>query len=81
MDKPRPDFTLNRLRQILGVQAVEDDPNALTVPEMAEELGIDKSQLYPKIRAALEAGELIEVMVLRPNSLGHVYRRKGYKPA
>jgi hypothetical protein len=81
MDKPKPNFTLNRLREILGVQEVEDDPNALTVPEMAEELGIDKSQLYPRIRAALEAGELIEVMVLRPNSLGHVFKRKGYKPA
>ena len=80
-DKPTPDFTLNQLREILGVDEVEDDPDALTVPEMAEELGIDKSQLYPKIRAALEAGTLIEVAVKRPNSLGHIYTRKGYKPA
>jgi hypothetical protein len=80
-DKPTPGFTLNQLREILGVPEVEDDPDALTVPEMAEELGMDKSQLYPKIRAALEAGTLIEVTVLRPNSLGHVFKRKGYKPA
>ena len=80
-DKPTPGFTLNHLREILGVEEVEDDPDALTVPEMAEELGIDKSQLYPRIRSALEAGTLVEVTVLRPNSLGHVYTRKGYKPA
>ena len=80
-DKPSPDFTLNQLREILGVEEVEDDPDALTVPEMAEELGIDKSQLYPRIRKALEEGTLIEVAVERPNSLGHIYTRKGYKPA
>jgi hypothetical protein len=80
-DKPTPDFTLNQLRDILGVDEVEDDPDALTVPEMADKLGVDKSQLYPRIRVALEAGTLIEVTVLRPNSLGHVYTRKGYKPA
>ena len=81
MDKPTPGFTLNQLRDILGVDEVEDDPDALTVPEMAEQLGVDKSQLYPKIRKALEEGTLVEVTVRRSNSLGHVYSRKGYKPA
>ena len=80
-DKPTPDFTLNQLREILGVEEVEDEPDALTVPEMAEELGIDKSQLYLRIRKALEEGTLLEVTVKRANSLGHVYTRKGYKPA
>jgi hypothetical protein len=80
-EKPTPDFTLNQLREILGVPEIVDDPDALTVPEMAEELGVDRSQLYPRIREALEAGKLIEVTVLRPNSLGHIFRRKGYKPA
>ena len=39
---PSPSFILNRLREILGVHEVEDDPDAMTVPEMVEELGIDK---------------------------------------
>lgn len=55
--------------------------NGMSIPELAKEMGLDKSTLYRKLRddgAGLLVGEATQIISILKLSLSHVLARRKY---
>jgi hypothetical protein len=81
-DRPRPTFSANELRESLGIPECIADPDALTIPEIAEEAGIAEMTARRYVRLRVEDGSWICVgRVMRTSANGVAFYAEGYKRA
>lgn len=82
-DRPRPGFSANELRASLGLPAViVNDPDAMTIKEIAERADISSSTAHRHVLRAIAAGTWVCVgSQRRLRSDGVPFWADGYKPA
>jgi predicted ArsR family transcriptional regulator len=80
MDGPKPDFSLDDVRELLGFDEVSDDPKFLTVSEWAEKLHRSNTTIREKLKEAVEAGRFEAKTVMRVDEMGRTQYPTGYKP-